>query len=384
MPLHNDIATETVWQEDGDETQEPKGFSVRNLVISVVLSLVVLLVVGYFTFEPETFGQLVGQLNPWLMAAAVGTVVVRVLFGAWRLQYVARGRLTFMQSLHGQLAWDFFSNVTPSAIGGGPVATVYIARDAGLRVGEVTAFMLFLMLLDQFWLALTIPLILLSALWIPIIPTSLGAVGTWAFLLYFVGMLAWVVLFGYATLYRPDLIQRFVDVVFRLKWLRRFREPAARELKQLRHRARILRGQPPSFYINGFLLTLGTWIGRYLLVVFIIWSVFPELDKFLALMRTLALTLGSIILPTPGGSGGLEGLYALFIGPLMPKAVVAPTLFAWRFLGYYIFIALGVYLSMHQVQKTLRRRREAAHEAAQAGDGQRNGTPVVEAERMDA
>jgi hypothetical protein len=64
----------------------------------------------------------------------------------------------------------------------------------------------------------------------------------------------------------------------------------------------------------------------------------------------MAMTLSSLVLPTPGGSGGLEGLYALFIGPLIPEALVAPTLFAWRFLGYYIFIALGAYLFLHQVR----------------------------------
>lgn len=35
----------------------------------------------------------------------------------------------------------------------------------------------------------------------------------------------------------------------------------------------------------------------------------------------------------------------------MPGALVAPTLLTWRLLGYYLFIALGAYLFLHQLQQ---------------------------------
>jgi len=67
-------------------------------------------------------------------------------------------------------------------------------------------------------------------------------------------------------------------------------------------------------------------------------------DAVLLVLRSAATLLVALVLPTPGGSGGLEGLYALFIGPLMPQALMAPTLLLWRLLDYYLFIALGAYL----------------------------------------
>jgi hypothetical protein len=39
----------------------------------------------------------------------------------------------------------------------------------------------------------------------------------------------------------------------------------------------------------------------------------------------------------------------------MPEALMAPTLLAWRFLGYYVFALLGVYLSFHQTRRELAR-----------------------------
>src|SRR5690606_40698340 len=110
------------------------------------------------------------------------------------------------------------------------------------------------------------------------------------------------------------------------------------------------------------------------LVVCIIWSVYPALDKLTAFLRSIALTLGSLVLPTPGGAGGLEGLYALFMNPLMPDVLVAPTLLTWRVLGYYIFIALGAFLSTHYLHKTLRR---GPRVPTPTGDGHATHTPVL-------
>lgn len=331
--------------------------TVHSILWPLVLSLAVLGVIGYFTFDPSTFQDLIRTLNPWWLVAAAGTVVLRVLFGAWRLHYVSHGRLDLVGSLRGQLAWDFFSNVTPSTIGGGPIAAAFIAKDRRLPAGEAASIMLFAILLDQVWFSLSIPIILIAGLYVEIIPASLGAVGAWSFTLYFLVLMGWVLVFGYFTLYRPHILEKIIDRVFRLRLLRRFRARASTVMSELRHRARVLRAQRFSFYLNGFLLTLATWLLRYLLIVCIIWSVYPALDVVLISLRTMALTLGSLIMPTPGGAGGLEGLYALFFGPpVMPQAFVVPTLLTWRLLGYYVFIALGTFLTMHQVQQTIRRK----------------------------
>jgi hypothetical protein len=330
--------------------------SLGRMLWPLGLSLLVLGAIGYFTFEPEPFRRMVNKLNGWLLAAAVGTVVLRVLFGGWRLHHVSHGKLGATGGIRGQLAWDFFSNVTPSTIGGGPIAAAYLARDRNIPFGTATALILFSMLLDQFWFALSIPCILVAGFYFEVIPASLGATGAWTFTLYFLGLMGWVVIFSYATLFRPELLEKLADRLFRLGFLRRFHERVQREMRQLRHRARILRSQSVGFYVKGFALTFATWLNRYVLVVFIIWSVYPDVDKVVTFLRSIALTLGSLILPTPGGSGGLEGLYALFMGPpLMPEALVAPTLLTWRVLGYYIFIALGAFLSTRDIRKSFRR-----------------------------
>ncbi len=330
----------------------------RNVLLSVLLSLAVVVVIGVFTYEPDTIAAFRDSFSPLLMSLAVATVFARILVGGWRLQYISNGHLKFSPSIRGQLAWDFFSIVTPSVIGGGPLAAVYLARDGNVKVGEATALLFFAMLLDQFFFAATVPFIVLATFFIPVFPSALGTIGTWTFLLYFVGLLGWVFVFAYVTFFRPQVLEKWLKKIFRIKWLRKYQHRVSAEMHAMQDRARLLRSQPTSFYVKGSLLTLAAWVVRYALLIFIVWSVFEELDILLATVRTAAMTLASLAMPTPGGSGGVEGLYVLFLGPpVMPKFLVAPTLLIWRILGYYVFIALGAYLTMHSVRREIRARK---------------------------
>ncbi len=353
--------TDSVVKESGiasNERDKSTGVASRNILLSVLLSLGVVVVIGVFTYEPEAIAAIRDSFNPLLMSLAVATVVARIVVGGWRLQFISNGHLKFGSSIRGQLAWDFFSIVTPSVIGGGPLAAVYLARDGNVKVGEATALLFFAMLLDQFFFAATVPFVVLATFFIPVFPSALGTIGTWTFLLYFVGLLGWVFAFAYVTFFRPQVLEKWLKKIFSIKWLRKYERRVSTEMHAMQDRARLLRSQPTSFFVKGSVLTLLAWAVRYSLLIFIVWSVFEELDVLLATVRTAAMTLGSLVMPTPGGSGGVEGLYALFLGPpVMPKYLVAPTLLIWRILGYYVFIALGGYLTMHRVRQEIRARK---------------------------
>ena len=324
--------------------------STRNIVVSLLLSALVLAAVGALTFDATAFGRLLQHLRPGLLLAAVLVAFARIGLGGWRLSQVSEGRLSLWSGTRGQLAWDFFSSVTPSVVGGGPVAAFYVARDEDLAVGTSAAFLFFCVLLDQLWFLVAIPLLGLSTFAIDLLPSAAGAVGMWSLLAYFGGLLLWSALYAYATLVRPRLLVAMADWCVRWPYLRRFRETVMPEMRSYFRRARHLGSRPPAFYAYGFSLTALIWTARYALVFFIVRSVHAA-DGTLLFARSAAMMLVGLIMPTPGGSGGLEGLYALFIGPLMPEALLAPTLLTWRLLGYYLFIALGAHLFLHQLHQ---------------------------------
>ncbi len=359
---------------------------------SILLSLGVIVAIGIWTdFDGDALVSMARALNPWLFSLGLSMIVARVLFGAWRLKHVSSGQLDFGTSLRGQLSWDFFSNITPSAIGGGPFAAIYLAKDSRLKVGDTSAFLLLAMLLDQFWTALSVLVVLVGAIYGLSFPAEVGDAGLITLLCYFGGMLTWTVIFAYAMLVKPEWLERSIGWLFTLPMLRRFESRAQREIKQLRERAQLFRTHGFGFYAGGFLLTAASWIARYLMLVFMVWSVYPALDKDLFFLRSMGMTLGSLVMPTPGAAGGVEGFYALFLGPLIPAAMIAPTLLAWRIFGYYIFIGGGGYLSWHRIRQVRKRRaalraeravQRDIRDAAASGDGLLSGdghvgAPVV-------
>jgi len=334
-------------------SREPTSVSVAQIAGSLLLSLVVLAIIGYFTFDPATFRRTIDQAQPLLLLAAVVVALLRIGFGGWRLSYVSEGQLDLAAGTRGQLAWYFFANVTPTVVGGGPVATFYVARDADLPVGKSAALMLFCMLLNQLWFVAAIPVLVGAGFFVDLLPAAAGGWGTGTLLLTFVLLFLWGVAFAYFTLIRPRSLVELVDWGLQWPFLRRFRDRGMREMRSYFRSAQRLGTRSLSFYGWGFLLTALIWLSRYAIVFFIVRSLHAA-DTVLLFLRSAATMLIGLIMPTPGGSGGLEGLYALFIGPLMPETLMAPTLLVWRVLDFYLFIALGGYLFLHQIQTSRR------------------------------
>lgn len=318
------------------------------VLTSVLLSLFALGVVGYWTFDLQAFQEMLHYVQPWMLVGAIAAVVARIGFGGWRLSYVSQGRIGLAGGTRGQLAWYFFSNVTPSLVGGAPVATFYVAHDENLPIGEAAALMFFCMLLNWFWFLAAIPILVGAGFVVELVPDIAGTWKNQTLFVYFGVLFVWGACMTYFVLIRPRHLAALVGWALRLPLLRRFRERGMREMRSYYRRAMRLGTQPASFYGWGFVQTALVWLARYAVVVFIVRSLHAA-DAVLLFLRSAATLLVALVLPTPGGSGGLEGLYVLFIGPLMPDVLMAPTLFLWRLLDYYLFIALGAYLFLNLV-----------------------------------
>jgi glycosyltransferase 2 family protein len=336
-----------------DLGDEGRTLSLRNLIVPVSLSVAVLAVVFWATYEPDTL-RLMARMNVGIMALAVGVVGLRILLSGLRLMYIAHGRLSLVGGMRGGIAWDFMSAVTPSAMGGGPLAAYFLARDNRLPVGEATSILLFSMVADQIWFAVSIPLILLASPFVDIFPDALGRVGAGTLILFLVAIMLWAFFFAYATLIRPGILEAATTRVVRIKWLRRFESRVKRELVTMRQRGKVLRRQPPRFYGLTFFLTFLIWMTRYGTLVVVVLAVYQDFDALNGFLRTAAMLLTGLIVPTPGGSGGVEGLYVLFLAPLMPSSVVGPTLLAWRLLTYHLFLAAGLAVLVGYVNRRRR------------------------------
>lgn len=310
------------------------------LALSVALSLGSMAIVLYFTYTPGVLEHLKPKRLPGLFIA-IAVSFLRVWLAAVRLRFLADRQVGWMGAVRLVLSWDFASSVTPSTIGGAPAATLFMTRE-GISLGRSTIIILYGVLLDQMWYALAVPILLFSGMFMAVIPAEAGLVGRFTMLLIYMGLLGYGLILAYGLLVNPKAIRQLVDRLFRLPLLRRFSERVHAESVHLEAYSHELKKKPRSFLVRAYLLTVATWLCRIALPVIVVLSLLPA-QEVLLVMRSLSMHLAALVVPTPGGSGGVEGLFYLFIGPLVEReGFVGLAVFAWRIISYYISIGLGV------------------------------------------
>lgn len=112
-----------------------------------------------------------------------------------------------MAALRIALTWDFASAITPSTIGGAPVATFAMMRE-GIKLGKSSAIILYGVLLDQFWYALAVPILIIASFYFQVLPEEIGMVGNITMILIYAGLLIYGALLAYGLLVNPAALKK--------------------------------------------------------------------------------------------------------------------------------------------------------------------------------
>lgn len=323
------------------------------VLVAVLISLTATALVSFVTgFDAAALWHFVERLSASTVIAVLGLFLLRLVLGGLRLRHLSEHALTARQGLRGQLAWEFFSAVTPPLVGGGPLVAVFLARDSRLRASKATLTVLSVLVYEQVWTTFSVAAVLLAALKRPVFPSTLPTWAAISIVGYLLGTALWAALLVTVVFLRPGWIERFVGWAARHRALARSRDRIAAEAADLRGRAEAMRKHGWRFHAYAMLLTTAAWIVRYGMLVIVVKAVVPDLDVSLFVLREVAMMVTSFATPTPGSAGGAEALYAIFLGPLLhPPSMVAPTMLVWRFLNFYVFLPLGLYLTWRGVKR---------------------------------
>ena len=328
-------------------TPERKGW--RRYALPVGLSAGVLVAVLALTVEPETWPMLRASFRPLPLVGAVAASALWLAVGGGWVRHLSGGALGWWAGCRAFLAREFFSAVTPSVVGGAPLAAVFVAKDTGRTVGQSGTMLLLLMLLDHVWFCTLAVGLFVATLTTPLLPPSFGTVGGGAFALYLLALIGWTGLLTYAVLLRPTVFAAVVRGVFRLRPLRRFEGRAKEEASRLTKEALLLKRRGLGFFAVGYGWAVLAWACRYAVVLGVVKAVAPAAPVGLTLLKAAAVWLSALVMPTPGGAGGLEGMFALFFAPVVAGALVGPAVTAWRLLSFYAVLALGAALTAGRV-----------------------------------
>ncbi|MEX2463847.1 MAG: lysylphosphatidylglycerol synthase transmembrane domain-containing protein, partial [Balneolaceae bacterium] len=325
--------------------------SFKYLAISILLSLISIGIVIYLTYTPGIFEHLKAKRLPGLVLA-IFVSLLRIYFSAAKIRFLADKMISKMASIRIALTWDFASAVTPSTIGGAPVATFAMTRE-GIKFGQSSAIILYGVLLDQFWYALAVPILLITSIYFQVLPEEIGMVGNVTMLLIYSGLLMYGALLTYGLLINPASLKKILKTIFSWPFLRKYSDKINSEAENLEEYSMRLRKKPLNFVIKAFFLSTMSWLCRIALPVIVILSLLPG-DEVLLILRSLAMNLAFLVIPTPGGSGGAEGLFAIFLGPLIDRtAFIGLAVFAWRIISYYISIGLGIFAMLWYVNESV-------------------------------
>jgi uncharacterized protein (TIRG00374 family) len=315
-------------------------FSAKYLLFSVGFSVLCIAGITWLTWTPGILDSLKPKRLPGLFIALLVTVL-RSVFASLRIWLLAERRISLAGAMRVSLTWDFSSGVLPSWIGGAPLATMALAREK-LKLGESTAVMLFATFLDQLFFALAIPLLLFASLFWKVFPPGLGHAWTAAAIMVFVLILLYAAVLAYGVIIDPSTIRRVLNRLTDIPLFQRWKETTSEVGRELEDASRTLRSKPKSFLYGTMIHTSLMWLCRMTLPIIVLLSFMPA-DPWLSFLRSMAINFGGLLMPTPGGAGGLEGLYAVFLGPLMIRpGFMGITIFLWRFISYYISIGAGM------------------------------------------
>lgn len=278
------------------------------------------------------------------LALAVGLALLPWLTNSLRLLIWGRflgQRLSFRDAFQMTLAVDLGSAVSPTMVGGNFFKWGMLVQ-RGMSPGAAVSLTTFPMIEDGVFFAIAIPIaIVYSAAWdLPIFQRLAerfeANVGPAVLMAGAIALLTWLVV-------RAALVgglgsrtrQRSVRLIARV---RRKTRRTWRDARDVYHLI-ITRGK--SRFLLSFGLTAIQWGARYSVVsALIAFLGVPVQPVLFWMLQWVVFTLMTFI-PTPGAAGGAEAAFFFIYSAFVPQRVIGLATAGWRFLTFYLLLALA-------------------------------------------
>ena len=333
--------------------QKEKGTKTLKIpfILSVTLSIVIIVVILYFTVDAKTLEQLskITIKYEFFAIAIVLNILYWILWGA-RLKILANTmdkdvNISLFKSTQIVIANLFLACITPSMAGGEPVRIHLLNKD-GMSLGCATAAVLGERLIDAIFILIVVPI----ALFIFKDVRDLGFISL-GLTIGIIVFLLLLLLFIYAIV-RPDKTKAFL--IFLSKKFRRFSKKKESESKVIKkinyevdnfHKSMYcFSGDNKKSLIFASILTVLFWSCGFLIPSMILLGLgLPP--YFIESYAAQVLLLVIIMMPTtPGSAGvtevGIYGLYGILIGT-SSNTLIGVFIVLYRFVTFHMNLIAG-------------------------------------------
>jgi glycosyltransferase 2 family protein len=277
-------------------------------------------------------------LVPWLTATLRTVVWVRFL------GYTIPMRTVFRMTLAGELG----TAVTPTAVGGGLFKLGMLVQH-GVSPGAAISVATLTNIEDALFFLVALPIAFLASPWrarvaLPDLAERIETphVGPGVILLWvLIALIAWVITRSvyrgvYAEQDRREGLSFGVRVrtLLRTTWLD---GRAALALVVRRGKSRL------ALTLS---LTAVQWSCRYSVISALAAFLGAPVDLLLFFVLQWAVFTVMIFVPTPGATGGAEAAFFLLYRPFLPSRIIGMATAGWRFLTFYVQLALAALVMM--------------------------------------
>lgn len=332
----------------------------NRIIFPILIGLAVVFFLVFKEFDINTFSILKFTSHALLfLTIALILMVLRDIGYMIRLRILSDNQISWRGSFWVIMLWEFTSAISPSAVGGTSVATLYVHKE-NISIGKSAAIVLATSFLDELFFIIVFPLILLL-----VSPTvlftlnhgnlneSLVSYAHELMLFAYIGYglkLVWVIALSYGLLINPKGFKWLLMFIFRLPYLRKWRYEAMNVGTDIVNTSVEFRSKDTVFWLKAIGATFLSWISRFWVANALLFAFFATTDQFTIFARQLTMWIMMLISPTPGGSGVSEYIFTRYLAEFIPVdtvhlAGIAITLAVlWRLYTYYPYLFIGAFL----------------------------------------
>ena len=291
------------------------------------------------------------------LTAAMGFVVIRDLAYMVRVKILSMGEFDWKSSLYVVLLWEFASAITPSVIGGSPIA-IYLMKREGMTLGRSVATVLATSLMDEFFYVIAVPVLVFMIGISAFIPEGLSASAEMGLKAMFWG--------GYAVhctimalilsilFIAPSATRQIFMWLFRLPVLSKWERWAKGLTEEWMLASDNLKGATKMMWVKVLGVTMISWSARFMILNAVLYIFFDSVSNLEVFARQLSLWIAMLVSPTPGAAGIAEYSLPVFMQGVAVVGGVAVVV--WRILTYFVYLIIGSLLLPKWIARTSRKK----------------------------
>lgn len=293
-------------------------------------------------------------LKNWTWSSTL-CLFIAMLFGVmrdfmymYRIRLLSDKKISWKHSFQIIMLWEFSSAITPTVVGGSAVAFFIVSLE-GIGIARSTAIVMITALLDELFYIIIAPLTIL------LVGVNVAFIHDFDFnvfgdkfgviTVFFIGygfMCLLTIIILLAIFIYPRTFRRFLYHMSDKKIFSKWQPKIQKVGDDVIISSQEFKGKSFWFWTKAYLITVSSWISRFLVVNFIILAFTPVADHLLVFARQLVMWIILCISPTPGSSGIAEYAFPIFFKEFIPIGMGSTLSVLWRLYTYYPYIALGL------------------------------------------